>query len=473
MTTYGGARTFLHTGLLLAAMAAGGCSGSPGKFSLSGQVGQVRQSALSLATAAPLHAARTVSHVMAVNPESANLERSVAPVDASGRFSLDLVPGKPYVLVFIDSSAVGADMVVAIFKDANLDTIAPQNAGHADLGMVDTSGATARPSIAYDTLIAQLGLSPAGAEFLGSVDDMSLRYANPDIDADGVIDAQQPGHEFQIDFHLRSNMRKGPAGPLLTMADITDRFFAEGGEEVATPDFNLASIYALYPAAFDATEYVSGMDGPGQGARFTATQADGSTPSAPTSYSPLHFGDRAGWGPDYSWERGVELPGSSGSPATLSYLLGASGKTLTFTNVLTRRRASLTDTGTLLPFVRVNTADGMITSLDYRWMKRVSAAAWTPATAEEIDLVVNDGGGYAAFYRRAKSAAISFRIPRTPSGNIRWTRSAAAQADPSDDELAHTSPADVCSTAFSYDDKLGLRLFAGGVAPMDGVTPCY
>jgi len=70
--------------------------------------------------------------------------------------------------------------------------------------------------------------------------------------------------------------------------------------------FNLASIYVLYPAALDATPYV-GQGPPGlalqHGAAFTATQADGSTPSPMASFSSLGFGDTAGWGPDYDYQR--------------------------------------------------------------------------------------------------------------------------------------------------------------------------
>ena len=113
------------------------------------------------------------------------------------------------------------------------------------------------------------------------------------------------------------------------------------------------------------------------------------------------FGDTGAWGPDYNFEAspGLELPGSDGSPATFAYTLGAISRTLTFTNVVTRTRASLTDSGTLAIFVRLVTANGHYASIDYKWMKRASASSWLPATAEEIALTISGDGGYASFHR--------------------------------------------------------------------------
>ena len=237
-------------------------------------------------------AGRTITHVMAVDPETASPRRTLTKVGADGSFALTVDAGRPYVLVFIDDSAVGADMVVAIFRDQTLDTITPVDAGGVNLGdvEVDSDSKTATTGMPYDMLLASLGLSQSAAEYLGSIDDLSLRYANPDIDGDGIIDITQQ-HQFSLDFHIRSNMLRGPGGAHLTVDDLTDKFFASEGAEAATPDFNLASIYALYPASFDGTAYVDRAAPPGlplqHGGAYTATLADGSTPAPNTSYSAL------------------------------------------------------------------------------------------------------------------------------------------------------------------------------------------
>jgi hypothetical protein len=446
--------------LMLAAVGCGISGGDDQHLTISGRV--------AAATARGTGAAaigRTVTHVMAVDPESASPRRSLAAVGADGSFELQIEVGRPYVLVFVDSTATGADMVIAVFRAHTLDTLSPELAGHLQLGdvTVDPATQTAAAGIAYDDLLAQLGLSAAAAEYLGAIDDLSLRYANPDIDGDGVIDLTQD-RRYALDFHVRANLRIGTAaGRNVTVDDVTDQFLADTGPDVATPVFNLTSAYVLYPASFDATEYVA-QGAPAMtlqhGAAFTVTQADGSIPSPVTSFSGLGFGDTRGWGPDYNYEavHGLELPGSGGSPATLAYTLGAVGKTLTFTNVVTRTRASLTDTGTLAIFIRLVSADQRYTAIDYRWMKRASASAWVPATAEEIALTISGDGGYISFHHTPSwHNEFGATIPAQPTGSIPWT-------------WAATGPADVCGLAVSYDDKLGLRHFLGGADPNAGVS---
>src|ERR1043166_9118597 len=153
-------------------------------------------------------AGRTITHVMAVDPESASPHRSLSTVGSDGSFTLVIETGRPYVLVFVDATAKGTDMVVAVFRARTLDTLSPQVAGHLEMGdvTVDPMTHTATAGIGYDDLLAQLGLSAAAAEYLGSIDDLSLRYANPDIDGDGVIDQEQD-RRYQLDFHVRSNLR--------------------------------------------------------------------------------------------------------------------------------------------------------------------------------------------------------------------------------------------------------------------------
>jgi hypothetical protein len=454
---------------LCAALALPAC-GPSDTTTISGQLVESRGAALTVgrgaSVAGTVEPARRITHVMAVDPESASPRRVLAPVTNDGHFKLEVSFGHPYVLVFIDASRVGTDMVVAIFKARTLDTLAPRAQGDINLGEVTTMDGTAAASVPYESLLRQLGLSPDAAAFLGAVDDLSLRYANPDIDGNGVIDVTEPGHRFQLDFHLRADMLAGPDGGALRISDITDQFAAEAGPHSAWPSFNLGSIYALYPTAFDRTSYVANDSGPAQlrnGAAFRASAADGTPlPGNNTSFSALAFGDTAGWGPDYAWatSSAVELPGSAGAPVNLAFTLGGSGHTLTFANVLTRTRASLGALNTPVPFVRLDTEGGQVRTVEYKWMKRTSATSWVPCTAEELDLVVGESGAFLGLSRGSKENRAELVIPRQPSGTIPWS------AGP-------TAPGDICSMALSYDDKLGLRLFVGGVQPNEGVATCY
>ena len=449
--------------------AATGCAGSGdmnpgggGGYKITGKVGAMTAARTSAPTAGP----RTVTHVMAVQPISASPIRTIAAVGADGSFTLDVTPGQPYVFVFVDSTAVGADMAVAMFRANTLDTVAPQLMGHLEMGdvMIDPTTQTATASTSYDDVIAALGLDASAAEYLGSVDDLSLRYANPDIDGNGLIDLVE-GHQFGIDFHVRSNMRRGSAmGMNFTVSDMTDQYYPDSGVDVATPVFNLTSAYAMYPTAMDGTSYIDNSHQPQllqNGAAYTVTLADGSTPGANTSFSGLSggsVGPMSSWGADYQLEgTSLELPGSAGSPATLAYTLGGSSTTLTFTNVVTRTKASLTADGTLSIFTKLNTTAGTISSIDYKWMKR-DAGVWVPATAEEITLTIGSQGGFMSFHIQPSwNNQAGVQIPATPMGNVVWTGVAVA-------------PGTICSIAVSYDDKLGLRHFIGGAEPDLGVT---
>jgi len=49
-----------------------------------------------------------------------------------------------------------------------------------------------------------------------------LRYVNPDIDGDGVLDAEEPNRDFMLDFHTHFAMQR--AGASATVGDLIDAF---------------------------------------------------------------------------------------------------------------------------------------------------------------------------------------------------------------------------------------------------------
>jgi hypothetical protein len=443
--------------------------GGGGGFVISGRV----PGAGSARLLGPARAAGNVTHVMAVNAESANPERALAAVQDDGSFELDIPPGSPYVLVFVDASQVGAEMIQGVFRAETLDTIVPTAEGEAELGDVAIDGeGTASTGVPYDELLALYGLDAETAALVGAIDDLSLRYANPDIDGNGVLDIEED-HRFALDFHIRAAMQR--EGVNLRVDDLVGGFLPTEGAAIASPLFNLASIYAMYPASFDETDYVvsSGvstdlMNGGG----FAAVHDDASPPSEPTSFSGSPFGDTRSWGPDYDLTiDGVELPGSGGSAATLTYTLGGPGVDLSYPMVKTRTRASLTAEGVLTPFIKLNVdGGGAIASVDYQWMKR-GESGWTLATQQEIDVVVGSGGGYVAVHRVPDYAdQIGFTLDRTPTGTVTWDVASVHLDGVSEADFLATTPDDICALAVSYDDKLGLRLFAGGVDANEGVT---
>jgi len=449
------------TRLVVAALALFGCAAGGGdNFTITGRVapGAV---ARKVALAAP---DRTITHVMAIDPETASPHSTLGAVGADGSFELEVTPGTPYVLVFVDDTAVGADMAVAIFRAGTLHSLSPQLAGHIDLGdvSIDPTTQTATSGVGYDELLASLGLSAAGAEYLGTIDDLSLRYANPDIDGNGVIDLVEK-HSFALTFVVGSTLHSGSStGRILTIDDITDTFLPDSGPDVATPVFDQTFVYAEYPAVFDSTVYVvAGSPATNllNGGVYSVTETD-ATAALPSGYSSTIAGTgTVGWGAIYNFDQdpGLELPGSGGSPATLAFTLGGIGASLTFTNVVTPTHEALAASGALALFLRLDTTAGLYTSIDYRWMKRASDTSWVPATGEEIALTLSSDGAYVGFQHVGTTNGPGFAIPAEPTGTIAW------------DQLS-TGPDDICAMAVSYDDRLGLQHFIGAVLPNPGIS---
>src|SRR5206468_425216 len=131
----------LAVAMAMAIVAAGGCGNAPaggagaaGSFLVSGSVRGAQTSGSGLAVQGLMNGA--VTHVMAVTPSSQDITRVVAPIEADGTFQLQLAPDRAWVLVFIDSTRVGKDMILGIFKAGAMDSLAPTRGGHADLGHV-------------------------------------------------------------------------------------------------------------------------------------------------------------------------------------------------------------------------------------------------------------------------------------------------------------------------------------------------
>jgi hypothetical protein len=160
--------------------------------------------------------------------------------------------------------------------------------------------------------------------------------------------------------------------------------------------------------------------------------------------------------------------GASDISSTFVYQLGSVSKTLTFSNVKTRTRADLNSNGTLLPFIKINTSMGNITGIDYKWMKK-DGITWTQATSTEVKLLVQDGGAMLNFYVGQKNTGISFRIPSdSATGTIQIGESGYFNFGINDP--THIALTSVCGTALSYDDQMGLRIFAGAPQPNGGPT---
>jgi hypothetical protein len=502
--------------LALSAYACGNESGSDVKhsddFNISGSLASISTVGFAkpTGTGGPLYATgtstrvtKTITHVMAINPEVASPMRFISPINSSGAFTLPVRRGRPYVLVFIakNEGLAGPDMIAGTFRLAenDLDTIpvgpitATTTITSTNLGIITVNGMTKEgaPTLTFniERFLNDLGITSDQAVFMGGMDDLSLRAANPDVDGNGEIDAME-GLSFNQDWHIRANMTIGTSTRAATFADITGKYLEGDGPNVATITFDLGSAYAVYP------DYFSPMPCPVNGGvstalmsgcafRITDNKVDVTSLWPNSSFSGGKYPNGTSWGPDYrlTGESTQDLPGSGTTSVTMEYAM-PNGKTLTFSNVKTRSKSTLSKNGTVLPFLKINTADGTasgtIVSIDYQW-KKLMDRLWVNATTDEVDILVNEQGAYAKFYTQKSvgvEVGVSFSIPKSSAkGTVSWTsQNIASSSMPegtSAPDIALLTPSRFCSSAVSYDDKLGLRIFAGGLSANTGITPCY
>lgn len=430
--------------------------------------------------------AKTITHVMAV---SAVGDRFVGGVDASGAFSLGINAGQPYTFVFIDDSQVGENMVVGILKpdagSTDLDTLIPATAGSTSLGAVNVNGTaqTASMSTNLNDFLSAMGVDSAAATTIGSVDDLALRLANPDVDSNGKIDALESTgvSNARVDIHVRSTIgcTSGCANSM-PIDNFTGTFITDVPGYVISP--GMTSVYAVYPSSFDANPVSQWISNSGvsttldNGATFAVTAMPnhpGPDIDALDSYSGGSFSDNFQWGPDYHLNTGgKELPGYD---KFVKLNFGFNSKSLSFPFFRTRAKANLFH---LIPDFKLNVSGGVIVSLEYRWLKW-TGSAWAAATTTEVKMLVSDDSARFGFYT-AKSAgveeSVGVSIPTaSASGTIAWTAANVEKSSGVAQDVTAMAITDFCSGVSSYDDKLGLRIFAHTFAPSTsgGPSPCF
>jgi len=343
-----------------------------------------------------------VTHVMAVSPLAGDLQKVVAPTD-NGAFSIAVESGRPWALVFVDSKRKGADMVSGVLRSDSLDTFLPEQGGDIDLGYISIDGRDATMAGSSDSLDQALGLSRRTLATIGGVDDIAVRYANPDIDGDGVIDAEQ-GRAARLEMHLEYAIVAGggrPASP--------DDFLANspnlGYEHVGT------GIYARLPESFGSVDRANAsvtFEQP-----YWGFEAGPFTPAIPagTPITQLTFGDSHTFGvfarPDQACPWG-NYRFQSGSH-TLDFTLVRMPTEMTMNQVMPRVK--------LAPAVAGCVENCIINSVEFQWERRTDKG-WIMLTDEEagalapsgsLDLLADDGS-----YRR-------FEFPvGVPSGSMPW-----------------------------------------------------
>ncbi len=396
----------------------------------------------------------TVTDVMAVNPQAGNASCKTASVSSDGSFQIELEGKKPWYFYFFNHFNRGPDMFMGRFVTSSLHTIAPATqTGSADLGTItiNSSEATATSDKSNSDILSSLSLDSSTADSLGSLDEVSRRYSNPDIDGDGEVDCSNSKSKYFLDFHVRYNMVIN--GQRAVVNDIIDSYLSESA---TTTTYTGTGIYVQYPTSFssETTGSVKCVDS-------SITTSEAGLVAANTAISNVtsnSYANYNGYGPNTT--NTSELPSGK-----IIFTFGS--KTLTFSDVKTPALAQLTaPTGRIFPFVKfTKTHSGCNSSctfsgISYKWMKKTSDG-WTSASLAEISLLIKSG--YLSFRLGGDAnKTVGFSIPVTSvQGTISWEAANASLVGVTESEFNAVTAEQLCHFGLSHDDQLGMRYFEG------------
>lgn len=409
----------------------------------------------------------SVTHVMAVNPATANPVRYLSPIAADGTFAIGVDLNTPWVFVLVDSHQVGKDMVAGVFRGSafDLDSLAALKPAVVDLGVVNVDEATGAASVSTPTatLLSALGLSDAAATLLGSMDDISLRYVNPDIDGNGKIDVQE-GVSYPLDFHIRYDMTTRGSTAKIPLTALRNTY-ADSATTEARYTLGSAISYWANPQQFGVTTAADyRIRFPTASGMFQAPPLLGTFTANVWIDDDSYFYTSAG-----SNSVGISFDFTQPFPAG-EYVFEVKGTALTYTNVRTHTLPELNAGANLIiPFLKVNVPDSActgwackVTGVDYRWMKR-DGDGWVAATPDEIAVVVPQRGGFLGFkVGTMANQRLEFIIPGNPAtGTLPFAAPSNIQGGVTAEQIGNLTVGQLCELGVSYDDTLGMRIFQG------------
>jgi hypothetical protein len=387
-----------------------------------------------------------VTHIIATNP--ATSERLVIDMKADnqpdGAFEIALPTGSSWIVTMADANKRGADMRVATLQTAGIDAFSSKTGGSIDFGSVHFSNGFAHGTNDWPELESAIGVDETTIKQMAEADDLALRYSNPDVDDDGVIDAlQQRTYRLELGgtYHMQRDGRE------LAISDLVS-----GIRNSASVRFVGTSITASVPRAMnmDVQTATVTFQTP-----FYGTALGPSTPmvAAGVKIGQPHvkFGEL----------NGDPLVGVVANPAREAphgtYKFGFDRGTLTFTDVNAPSAASLMAASDYsVPFVQIRTTqpacvvDCDISSVDITWMK-MTADGWTKAAAPldaKLDFVARMNG-------KNTYLTTSFVDGQT---SIQWQDMPLANSGLLRNELSYISTAGLCYVAVSYASELGVKL---------------
>jgi len=376
------------------------------------------------------------THVVASTAGHIATPSVAATVAANGSFDLPLAPGYAWSISFVDSQQVGSSMVIGSLAADGVDAFLPAEPGSVDLGNV-TFGDRAHASTSTADLVAALGMTTAAA----ATDNLATRYANPDVDNDGVIDALEVGHDYRLDFLAKAELTAG--GHVATIDDMVRGMpyiglaYIQTGIVVSLPPLRDAVDHRLDGAimAFDAPYYGT-SHGP-----TTPVSPAGTAIVAPE----LEVGTVEGRPSLGAFARGgFDLPNGD-------YTVALHDQVLTFSSVEPPHANELQNdvivpVTQLVPTAPGCVADCSIASLHTEWMRHTSGG-WNKAAAlthgAHVDFVRMDG------------STLSTDLPATTTSDVAWQAMTTTMTPA---QMAAMTTSQLRYVQLTYTDEVGMQV---------------
>ena len=382
------------------------------------------------------HVDGAANYVVASTASHIATQQVAAPVAANGSFDLPLAPGYAWSIAFVDNHQTGSAMVTGSLSADGVDAFVPAAPGGVDLGNV-TFGDRAHASIATAELVAALGMTSDGAK----TDNLAARYANPDVDNDGAIDALEAGRGYRLDFLAKAELTAG--GHVATIDDMVRGMpyiglaYIQTGIVVSLPPVRDAVDHRFDGAimAFDAPFY-----GSHEGAATPMTPAGGAI-TAPE----LEVGTVDGHPSIGAFARGgFDLPSGE-------YTVALRDQVLTFSNVQPPPANELQNdvivpVAQLVPVAPGCVADCPIAVLHTEWMRHTSGG-WNKADAI--------GHGAHVDFVRMDGTTLSTDLPAETTSDVAWQAMATTMTPA---QMAAMTTSQLRYVQLTYTDEVGMQV---------------
>lgn len=331
-------------------------------------------------------------------------------------------------------------MLVATVQSGSLDTLAPMTEGSLDLGKLDVAVGIATPATSYDDVIGALGLDAATAASIGAHDDLASRFASPDVDGNGKLDALE-GADYSLDVHGDFDLGIKLADLMTTTPPAFGFSYQGTGLQVRMPkSFQMSGM----------TEAAIMFEDP-----FYGISAGAATPMVPAG-TPIGSPELRVGALDAHPIAAVYARADREMPQG-TYSFTARQTVLHFDAVRTPGAAELASgEGFIVPFLRVVPTGTRIASIEYRWMQR-SGGSWAPASEAELSLMQAGEIEVSRLAPNGTAQVFRLTLPTTSSnGLIDWM--SASHDGMLQSDLAEVAPSQITNVATSFNDCVGMRL---------------